>query len=64
VREGEDLVVYAEPGGGRRPRGGNYAILRGGNEIARAKTPKGLRKILDPKLTKITIVTEEVREEV
>jgi hypothetical protein len=60
VREGDDLVVYKSFQPPHQYGSGQPLRV----EIARAKTPAGLRKILDPKFTEITIVTPEVREEV
>lgn len=54
-KDGDELVAY------RVHQNYNGRLRR--QEAARAKTPAGLRKILDPKLTRLTLVNPKCREE-
>lgn len=54
-RDGDELVAFSNNNGfnGRYHR----------REVARAKTPAGLRKILSPQLVRLTLVNPKCREE-
>lgn len=56
-RDGDELVAFS--GGGSNEYGGRYHR----REVARAKTPAGLRKTLSPQLVRLTLVNPKCREE-